>query len=255
MLAKVLGTTVYRQFGTSATSKKSFTLSFIISDINKSDDIVTETYSSARDFRDSFPGFRFTNPNTDRTFAPSTLPGVVDPTVVYIAKHPCLTPRLQDTQISDKVFEDKACKALEHYLNKTLIVSRRRPDDDKRRDGWRILTGERDIAEWEGIWQSRDGHVFFLEAKHFMEMVRFRFTILILSILIMYTQNKVGEVNDKLRRSLDFLGIDRSKASVYIAGNHWLNERVIREARMTYGFGVLTCNGLDLDIQEPNTAS
>jgi len=190
MLAKVLGTIVYRQFWTSAASKKSFTLSFIIPDFNKSDEIVTETYSSAKDFRDSFPGFRFTNPNTHRTFPPSTLPGVVDPTVVYIAKHPYLTARIQDkshTQISDKVFEDKACKALERHLNKTLIISRRRPDNDERRDGWRILTGERDVAEWEGIWQSRDGRVFFLEAKHFMEMVSFRFTILILSVLNMYT--------------------------------------------------------------------
>ena len=55
-------------------------------------------------------------------------------------------------------------------------------------------------------------------------------------------------------QSLDLLGIDHLKASVYIARNHWLNERVIQEAWMTYGFGVLTRSGLNLDIQEPNTA-
>jgi hypothetical protein len=108
MLAKVLGMTLYCQFGTSAASKMSFTLSFI-PDINKGDEIVTETYSSTKDFHDLFPRFWFTNPNTDQTFAPSTLPGVVDPTIIYIVKHPYLTAQLEDkshTQISDK-----ACKA------------------------------------------------------------------------------------------------------------------------------------------------
>ena len=187
MLAMVLGTTVYRRFGTSATLEKSFTLSFIISDINQRDKIVTKTFLSAKDFCDFFPGFWFINPNTKQTFALSTLPSVVDPTVVYIVKHLCLTTWLQDSQISDKVIEDKACKALECHLNKTFIISCCRPDNDKRLDGWQILTGERDVAEWEGIWQSHDEHFSFLEAKHFIEMVSSRFMILILFVLIMYT--------------------------------------------------------------------
>jgi hypothetical protein len=38
-------------------------------------------------------------------------------------------------------------------------------------------------------------------------------------------------------QSLDFLGIDCSKATIYIVGNHWLDEGIMQEAQTTYGFG------------------
>ena len=41
-------------------------------------------------------------------------------------------------------------------------------------------------------------------------------------------------------RSLDFLGIEHLKAAM-------------DEARTMYKFGILTCNGLDFDFQEPIT--
>jgi hypothetical protein len=253
MLVKALGTKLYRQFGTSATCNRSFTLSYIIPD--KSNQVKTRTFVSAKDFRASFPGFTFTNPKNNETFAAAFLPHHVNPTVTYIAEHPFLPARLEGyshNQISDKAFEDKACNALERYLKKSLVISRRVPDNPTRLGGWRFLTGEKDIAEWEGVWESCDGHHFFLEAKHLMDMASF-FSFMILSILLTYTQNKFLEIQRKLMRSVDFLGIDRSKAAVYVAGNHWLDEDAIQEARTKYGFGILACNGLNLDVQEPIT--
>jgi hypothetical protein len=44
-----------------------------------------------------------------------------------------------------------------------------------------------------------------------------------------------------------------SKAVVYVAGNYWLNDRVKNEARRTRGFGIVICNGHDLDVLEPMT--
>lgn len=70
----------------------------------------------------------------------------------------------------------------------------------------------------------------------------------------MYIQNKFFEIECKLTRSLEFLGIDQSKATVYVVGNHWLNDGAIHVARTKYGFGILACNGLDLDVQEPITS-
>jgi|SRR5882762_3167980 len=52
-------------------------------------------------------------------------------------------------------------------------IRRRIPKQSARPDGWRFLTGVKDVAEWEGIWESSDGHVFFLEAKHLMDVVSF----------------------------------------------------------------------------------
>jgi len=172
------------------------------------------------------------------TISASCLPEHVDPTVIYIARHPFLTARLEDyshNQISDKVFEGKACKALERHLNKSFAIRRRIPDNPTRPDGWRILAGEKDVAEWEGVWVGHDGHVYFLEAKHFMDA------------------DKLYGIRRKLVRSLDFLGIDRSKATIYVAGNHWLGDDTMDGARTLDRFGVLTCNGLDLDVQEPIT--
>ena len=185
MLVKALGTTLYRQFGTSAICNRSFTLSYIIPD--KSNQVKTYTFVSAKDFWISFSGFLFTNPKTEKTSIAASLPDHVDPTVTYIAEHPFLTARQEDysyNQISDKAFEDRACKALERYLKKSLAISRR-VSEHNRQGAWRFLTGEKDIAEWEGIWESCDGHHFFLEAKHFMDSASF-FSFMILSVLLTY---------------------------------------------------------------------
>jgi hypothetical protein len=61
-------------------------------------------------------------------------------------------------------------------------------------------------------------------------------------------------IRRKLERSLLFLGVDRSKAAVYIAGNYWVDDGTKNDARNIYKFGILTCNGLDLDVQEPITS-
>jgi hypothetical protein len=250
MLVKALGTTLYRQFGTSAICNRSFTLSYIIPD--KSNQVKTYTFVSAKYFRVSFSGFLFTNPKTDKTFAAASLPDHVDPTITYIAEHPFLTTRQEGynhNQTSDRqglqsprtLPEEKPC----HKPSCT-----REPHTK----GWRFLTGEKDIAEWEGMWESCDGHHFFLEAKHFMDTASFLQLYDPFYIAHIYIQNKFLEIERKLTRSLDFLGIDPLKATVYVAGNHWLDEGAIQVAQTKFGFGILACNGLDLDVQEPITS-
>jgi hypothetical protein len=141
MLVKALGTTIRRQLATSAASNRPLTLSFIIS--GGGDQVQTESFVSASEFRKAFSGFRFTNPKTNNTHPVDALPNHIDPSVVYVAKHPFLEAWLDDfshNQISDKVFEDKACNALDRHLNQGLIISRRIPDNPTRQDGWRIFS-------------------------------------------------------------------------------------------------------------------
>ena len=184
---RLLGTALSRRFTTSAVSHRYFTVSYIIAGTDNEEH--TETYASSKNFQKSFSGFRFTNPKTGLTFNPEDLQEQhIDPTVVYIAKHPFFKARMEDyshSQISDNAFEDKACAALERHLQPRLIHRRIPHNPSKREDAWRILTDEsdkgKDVAEWEGIWESEDGHVFFLEAKHYMTLVSFcRFYISVL---------------------------------------------------------------------------
>jgi len=79
---------------------------------------------------------------------------------------------------------------------------------------------------------------FFLEAKHLMSFEKF------------------PEIESKFERSLNFLGIDRTKATVYLAGNHWSNAAMKfgQANRFRFGiltFGILTSNGKGLDVQDP----
>jgi len=78
-----------------------------------------ETYTSIKSFKETFHGFRFTNPKMGIMFrAAKLIEHHVDPTVIYIAKHPFLTVHLEEfshTQITDKAFEDKACMVLEQH--------------------------------------------------------------------------------------------------------------------------------------------
>ena len=154
-------------------------LSYIIP--GHGDKVEKETFVSAKDLGYCFPGFRFTDPRTNNTFSARSLPHHFDPSIIYIAKHPFFTTRVGDyshNQISDKAFENKALNALEHHLKKSFVISRRTPENPSRKDGWRFLTGEKDVAEWEGIWESGDGHFFFLEAKDFMNIVGCTFMVL-----------------------------------------------------------------------------
>jgi len=182
-------------------------------------------------------GFDLPIPKPASHFEPQTCLNIyhVDPRVVYIAKHPFLTARLEEyshNQIADKAFEDKACTALEHHLQ-SRSIQRRIPDNSTRPDSWRILTGVKDVAEWEGIWESSDGHVFLLEAKHLMDL------------------NKFPGIQRKLTRSLNFLGLDRSKATVYLAGNHWSDGAMEVAQSSPFRFGTLTSNGKDLNVRDP----
>jgi len=63
--------------------------------------------------------------------------------------------------------------------------------------------------------------------------------------------NKLALIRGKLERSLHFLGLEHSEASVYLAENHW-NAGVIEIAHKFHGFGILNNNGKDLDILDPS---
>ena len=139
---------------------------------------VNETYEDVEDFRKSFQGWRFTNTKTKITHYAGSLQYGIDPTVIYDANHPHHRARLDEVshcQISDKAFEEKSIKTLEHHLRlRTDIKQRVAQDPAARQDGWRFLTAETDVAEWEGIWEGPDGHVYFLEAKHLISAVSFQ---------------------------------------------------------------------------------
>jgi len=128
---------------TSAILQRSTTISYRIA--GPGNEIFTETYESGKHFQRTFKGFRFTNPQTGVTYpASDLLDRHTDPSLVYVARHPFLAARLENyshTQITDKAFEDKACRALENYfgLHSQGTV---RYNNPKRADGWRVLTGD-----------------------------------------------------------------------------------------------------------------
>ena len=145
--------------------------------MNNDLEIEKETFSSPKSFTSCFSGFRFMNPKSGLTYSPSELlADQIDPKTVYIAKHYFLPSRLDEispNQISDKAFEERACKTLGDYLEDRFYVSRRVSEDDCRPNAWRTLTKDdgRDFAEWEGIWEGPEGDFYFLEAKHYMDFV------------------------------------------------------------------------------------
>ena len=123
MLVRLLITTLSCWLTTFATSQCSFTLSFTMSGTDGKTE--TESYKSTKAFQDTFHRFQFTNPKMGKTFWATDLPKChVDPTIVYIAKHPFLKACLEEysyNQVADKAFEDKACAALEHHLQSYSI--------------------------------------------------------------------------------------------------------------------------------------
>jgi len=199
---------------------------------------VTDTYTSFQSFQESWRGWRFLNPQTNLISSPTAfVHEPVDPTIVYQALHQLLDVRREQVshhQIADKAFEEKSIKAIERYLHLYKDIQRRTAQNPARQDGWQFLTETRDIAEWGGIWEAADGHVFFLETKNFID------------------GRELVEIGEKLERSLEFLKISRTLATVYIAGKYWAGgQKTVNFARK-FGFGVLEENGSDLEINEPH---
>ena len=57
----------------------------------------------------------------------------------------------------------------------------------------------------------------------------------------------------KFQRSIFFLGLKKSQATLYLAGNYWKPDVAERaqELQTLYGFGILTPSGEDLIITDP----
>ena len=129
---------------------------------------------SPKDLKDHYQGYLFHHPTTNEAYNASAIVKRVDPSVVYIASTPSSRiygKGISHSQISDCAFEECAICAVESYLKSNYNISRRPADNPKRENGWRFLTAERDVAEWDGIWVREDGHVYFLEVKHCMSAV------------------------------------------------------------------------------------
>ena len=170
---------LHRQFGTSTGCNRSFTLLYTMPD--KSNKVKTYTFVSIKDFRliDWFSVHKSWDKQNICCYL-STWPHWSHS---YIHCHSSLLDwKTIVTTKSNKAFEDKACNALEHYLKERCVISCHAPDNLNQQGGWQTLTGEKGIAEWEGVWKRCDGHHFFLEAKHLMDMVSF-FDLMIPSIL------------------------------------------------------------------------
>ncbi|KAF9505081.1 hypothetical protein BS47DRAFT_1489924 [Hydnum rufescens UP504] len=152
---------------------------------------VTTTFHTLQTFQSYFRGWIFTNPVTNVAISPAEMThSTIDSTIVYLAKHPLYSAQEQGAlhhQISDKAFEEKAIKAIERHL---FLPGIRRfvAKDPARQDGWRFLTGETDIAEWDGVWEGPDEHIYFLETKDFVD------------------GNKIVQVDRKLEGASSFSG-------------------------------------------------
>ncbi|KAF9505089.1 hypothetical protein BS47DRAFT_1489931 [Hydnum rufescens UP504] len=198
---------------------------------------VTTSFDTLDDFRSYFRGWLFTNPVTDCSIVPARMNySHADSTVIYLADHPLYTAHEQGTrhhQISDKAFEEKAIKAIERHLFLRGGIRRFVAKDPARPDGWRYLTGETDIAEWDGSWEGPDGRVYFLEIKHFVDA------------------DKIAEANRKLEKSLKFLGKSAELATVYVAGKYWSTKSSVVNLAQTLGFGIVEENGTDLEVKHP----
>lgn len=137
----------------------------------------TETFSSVKAFQTCFKGdWRFTNTKTGITHSLGEFKTLdVDPTTIYHARHPAVIEweEISYDQHAEKTFREKSGKAVEESIRVNLRVDirRRTAQDPTSRDGWRFLTEQQDVVEWEGIWEGPGGHVFFLEVKHFMNAV------------------------------------------------------------------------------------
>jgi hypothetical protein len=121
-----------------------------------------------------FPNHHFIDTQTDIVYSAKQVPHSYTGETLYLMESPKDRIRqkgLSHNQISDKAYEDRVLKRLEPVVTAIRGVRRQTAHDPNRLDGWRFLTGEQDIAEWEGVWVGPTGHYYFLEAKHSMDPV------------------------------------------------------------------------------------
>jgi len=200
---------------------------------------VTTTFHTLQTFQSYFHGWLFKNPVTNLATLPACMNySHADSTVVYLAEHPRYIGIAEQLgvfhpQISDKVFEEKAIKVIERHLSLHGDIRRFVAKDPTRQDGWRYLTGETNIAEWDGIWEGPDEHIYFLETKHFVD------------------GNKIVQVDQKLEKSLKFLGKSTQMATTYVAGKYWSTESGAVDHARKLGFGIVEENGTDLEVEDP----
>ncbi|KAF9509913.1 hypothetical protein BS47DRAFT_1396440 [Hydnum rufescens UP504] len=211
-------------------------LTFTVTYKTPKDTPVTTTFHTLQTFQSYFRGWIFMNPVTNVAISPAEMThSTIDSTIVYLAKYPLYSAREQGAlhhQISDKAFEERAIKAIEHHL---LLHGIRRfvGKDPARQDGWRFLIGKTDIAEWDNIWEGPNRHIYFLETKDFVDA------------------DKIAQVNRKLEKSLKFVGKSTQLASVYVAGKYWSTESGVVDLPQTLGFGIVEENGTDLAVKDP----
>ncbi|KAF9510731.1 hypothetical protein BS47DRAFT_1364327 [Hydnum rufescens UP504] len=102
-------------------------------------------------------------------------------------------------------------------------ITRFKAKDPSRPDGWHYLTAEKDIVEWDGLWEGIDGRVYCLEAKHFVDL------------------DKIGQIRVKLCKTLEYLNKTPETVIVYISGKYWST------LRDPMGME----NGWDLEVEDP----
>jgi hypothetical protein len=82
----------------------------------------------------------------------------------------------------DKAFLEKSIKAVEGYLMGRGDVRRLIGEgSDTRQDSSHFFTAEktkRVVTEWGAVWEAAlDDHIFFLAARHYIDMVSFPFLV------------------------------------------------------------------------------
>lgn len=127
-----------------------------------------KVWQSVRAFKQYFAQYLFHHPDTNTLEDPKTLPKTFDPSVTYFAYHHAFRAYDRGMLIAQqpvfpsfrRTFEERAIRAVERHLTADPVVSRWQAVNPKREEGWRYLTGKIDIAEWDGIWQREDGHIY-----------------------------------------------------------------------------------------------
>jgi hypothetical protein len=156
----------------------------------ESRDAKTIVFDTVQDFHAEFREWCFVDTQTRRAYNGSILGhSRVNPDVVYEATHLFFAARQEGShhhQIADKAFEEKSIKAMERHLGVSDGITRFKAKDPSRPDGWRYLTAEKDVVEWDGLWQGIDGRVYCLEVKHFVDPVSSQYFFRILSGLETY---------------------------------------------------------------------
>ena len=72
----------------------------------------------------------------------------------------------------------------------------------------------------------------------------------IIFIYTFITKEKIALIRRKFERSVSFLGLEKSQATLYLGGNFWKPD-VLDAVQTVYKFGVLTPSGKDLIVTDP----